>query len=350
MTRIDEALQVLYGNSGRDLTAEGYAEHLHQLRKVNPTLARRIERTLEPFLTGHVFPGRKRKWDQTFEGVRARLALLPNNPHVRQDVILIRSVLGIPNNHVKATKNDTSWKEISALVQPQSIRRVLESNMAGEWHYIHCQAVLHNTINPTDSGILPSPFVKSAISSSRVNFKASTIPSWLQKPPSGPAPYDSNSAPVDWAAGRLVERHRLPWQAALPLVFYIITQNASFLKKIESLDIAIKYGNAPSDNEAFTVVINNLDEFVSKKDWNRVWDRMIKPRQSRIWETRGTKPQGRRSVDISRLNEALPWYCKVVEEQKTIPDILADPSTGNLDQETIRRVLSDLSKLLKPIP
>jgi hypothetical protein len=38
----------------------------------------------------------------------------------------------------------------------------------------------------------------------------------------------------------------------------------------------------------------------------------------------------------------------MVEEKKAIPQLLADPSVGDQDQETIRRVLANLAELLKP--
>jgi len=39
----------------------------------------------------------------------------------------------------------------------------------------------------------------------------------------------------------------------------------------------------------------------------------------------------------------------MVEEKKTVPELLADPYWGDQDQETVRRVLADLSDLLEPV-
>jgi len=143
--------------------------------------------------------------------------------------------------------------------------------MAGAWHVVHCQAASGHSINAMDKGSLASSFVESAISSFSVNFKAKDIPAWLQKAPSGPAPYDSKAVPVDWAAGRLVERHHLPWHAALPLVLYIITENQGFLKNIEPLNVHFGRNGGPYDDiEAFSITIDGVDEFVSKKDWDRI--------------------------------------------------------------------------------
>jgi hypothetical protein len=82
--------------------------------------------------------------------------------------------------------------------------------------------------------------------------------------------------PVDWAAGRLVERYHLPWHTALPVVFYILSENRGFLESLEPLEVDISYETVPLvDSSTLTVTIEKVDEFVSKKDWDRVWERII---------------------------------------------------------------------------
>jgi hypothetical protein len=49
-------------------------------------------------LAENIFPSRKIKWQQTFEGIRVRLVLLPDNPHLQQEIRVIRSVLGITDD------------------------------------------------------------------------------------------------------------------------------------------------------------------------------------------------------------------------------------------------------------
>lgn len=350
MTKQQRALRLLYGPGGYDLTLEGYSKRIHKLRKTNPTLARRVERNLEPFLANNVFPRKKLKWQETSEGTRLRLGLLPDNPYLKQDVAAIRLALGIPEEQVKAKINSPEWKELEVLVRPSYIRKVLEINLAGAWYFLHCQAVAGQEAMLKAQENLQPASAESAICSARINLKADTIPGWLQQPVACPAPYNNLVAPVDRAAGRLVERYAVPWHAFLPLVYYILTENPDFLKDIEPLDVKISQTNTPRTTwAAFAINIKNVDEYTRKEDWDRIWERMIKPRQEKLWELRGAKPQGRRSHDMRRLKDYLPLYNKIVAEKKTIPQVLADPEAEDREQETIRRAMDDLSSLLKPV-
>ena len=54
----DEALELLYGSGVRDLTSQGYREAMERLRSFDKTLARRVERTLDPILKKRFFPKR----------------------------------------------------------------------------------------------------------------------------------------------------------------------------------------------------------------------------------------------------------------------------------------------------
>ncbi len=78
---IGKALEALYGDGIRDLTAEGYIEAIGHLRKADPAAARRVERLLAPMLKEKLFLRRSRAWHETSEGTRARVVLLPGNPH-----------------------------------------------------------------------------------------------------------------------------------------------------------------------------------------------------------------------------------------------------------------------------
>ena len=98
--------------------------------------------------------------------------------------------------------------------------------------------------------------------------------------------------------------------------------------------------------------VREIDEFISKDDWDRVWTQYVRPRQEQLWKRHGMKPQGRKRVDVSRLKKALPLYRKMVEADLEIRDILAKPPTDPEppDQETLRRAIRDLQELLAPAP
>ena len=90
------------------------------------TRRRRGERILEPYLSRKVFPRRRRPWHRTSQSTRARLALLPENPHVRIDVQAIRSALCIPDNHVGALEDDPIRQALLGIVEPEFLKRAIE--------------------------------------------------------------------------------------------------------------------------------------------------------------------------------------------------------------------------------
>ena len=355
-TGVEEALRALYGDGLRDLTAEGYQTALSQMREADPAKARSVERILAPLLSERAFPRRRRAWHETSEGVRARLALLPGNPHVQKDIHTIREVLGIPAGHIHAGEDHPLWKEVSNLVRPEAVKRVLEGNLAGHWLQFHREAATGHRIAEETEDLLPVALRRSASISKRVNLAANSISDWLKRPPSGPPPYDSHAVPIEWAAGRLVERYQLPWWAADPLTFYILTEDPDWVTGLKPLSVSITHGYAPSgDPEAFTVSIGGIDEFITREDWDHVWTYYIRPRQEYLWERRGMKPQGRRGVDISRLQKALPLYRMMLEKGWSLARLLgwfgteSDETLLARDQESIRRDITDLRKLLSPM-
>ena len=346
---IDEAFHALYGGGGRDLTAEGYLKALGNLRKADPAAARRAERLLAPLLRERLFRRRSRAWHDTSEGTRVRLKLLPGNPHVQADVQTIRGVLGIPDGHIKATENDDVWEKVAEWVKPEAVRWVVEGNVAGWWIQLHRMATMGHVFEAEEQELLSPELFQSATASAVVDLTADQAPEWLRQAPLGPPPYHQQAVPLDRAAGRLVERHRLPWRAASPLAFYILTQDPDRVAGLEPFPVEVVYGdNIRGDPDVFTVSVKWIDEFMTKADWNNVWEHYIKPRQENLWERRGMKPQGRRTVNIERLQSALPLYRDMVQQCWTMKNVFEEAPV-EWDQETIRRAISDLGKLLAPV-
>jgi hypothetical protein len=346
---MDDAFQALYGGGGRDLTAEGYLEALGNLRKADPAAARRAERLLAPLLKERLFRRRSREWYETSEGTRVRLKLLPGNPHVQADVQTIRGILGIPNGHIKATENDALWKHLAKRFKPQVVKRVVEGNLTGWWIQLHRKSAMGQVIEAEEQELLSSELFQSATASAVVDLTADQVPEWLRQPPLGPPPYHQQAVPLDRAAGRLVERHRLPWHAAAPLAFYILTQDPDRLTKLDPFSADVVYEDiGGGDPDAFMVSVRGIDEFMTRADWNNIWERYIRPRQENLWERRGMKPQGRRTVNIERLQSALPLYRDMVQQSWTMKNVFEE-ALVEWDQETIRRAISDLGKLLAPV-
>ncbi len=354
MTRNEDDLSKLYGSGVRDFTSDGYVEKLSQLRKKDAAGARRVERALDDHLKQHVFPRRQREWCQTSEGIRARLALLPRNPHIQLDVRTIRDILGISADHFKACEDSPLWKEISSQAKPESVRRIFEGNIVGPWIILHRQAA-NSFIDDDMEDLLAHLSLEqrnSAINTSQINLRVDSVPDWLRCPPNGPELYNNTKVPIDWVAGRLVERHFLPWRAASPLALFILTENPDWITNIEPMNVEVSYDdNTLEDPDAFTITVKEIDEFVRKADWVHIWDEYILRRQRKMLEKRGKKPRGRRTVDIDRLKDNISLYNQMVFDGKLIADFLKESISLELDdtdQETIRRTINDLDDLLDP--
>jgi len=355
----NRALDRLYGSGGRDLTPEGYREALSRLKASDSTAARQVERTLEPYLKEKIFPRKTIGWLNSSQGLRARLALLPGNPYLKADIRVVRRVLGIPKEQIKPNEDDPLWKEIaSSEIKPKSIRKVWEGNIAGMWHSAHTLLASGKKdvlIDEESYGPLQVTMRLSAIKSARVQFTGKGVPKWLKQIPTGEPPYDSTGAPLDRAVGRLMERHRLPWRAASALTAYVLTENPEWIKDIELLSVSTSYSYyGLYETNANSITVEGIDEFITFKDWQRLWEQYIKRIQEKALRERAMKPQGRKAVDTARLKKYLPLYRKAIYEYKSVNDFVAKAkSYGKLydgqDQETIRRALKDIDSLLRPV-
>ncbi len=356
----NRALIKLYGSGGRDLTPEGYREALSRLKASDPNAARQVERTLEPYLKERIFPRKKVGWQNSSQGLRVRLALLPGNPYLKADIKVVRRVLGIPQDQIKPDKDDPLWKDIaSSKIKPKSVRKVWEGNVAGLWHVAHTLLALGKEDDLSNEELydsLQATMRLSAIKSARVQFTDEDVPEWLKQIPTGEPPYDSTGAPLDRAVGRLVERHRLPWHAASPLTVYVLTENPEWVKDIELFSVSTSHSYYRSyKTNAIGITVEGIDEFITFKDWQRLWERYIKRIQEKAFRERAMKPHGRKTVDLERLKEYLPLYQEVIRRYKSINEFVDNKteSYGELyqdqDQETVRRALKDIESLLRPI-
>lgn len=355
-TDVERALEVLYGGGIRNLTAEGYNEAMRKLRKVDPSTARWVERMLGNVLSTRAFPRRGRLWYETSEGIRARLALLPGNPHVELDVRAIREALDIPKGQIHTTEDDPLWKDASALIKPQAVRRVVEGNLVGAWLHLHRLAVWGKLPEEKEGkiNILPASLKKSAVNSARTRLDTARIPEWLRVTRQKRKSQHWVAAPIDLAATMLAQRHRIPLRLITSLTYYILTLDPSWITDLQPIEVVVAHSESDADPVAFTVTVKGIDELITKADWERIWSHYIKPRQDGIWRQRGMRPQGRRTVDIERLKKMLPLYRRIVLEGvrekyyfREVPEDWGERDLA-LDQETIRQAIRDLKGLLTP--
>jgi hypothetical protein len=377
----EEALGILYGIGPRDFTAEGYQEAISNLRTQDPNLARRVERALAPSLEQEIFPLRGRKWYETSQGMRARLYLLPDNPHLERDVETIRAIFGIPSNELQASREHPLWKRMAKLVDAGTLHRAVTGTLAEHWLKVHRRTALGQPIGlkpaeedpsgaTAETKLLSPEAYQSAEIGAGIDLRRSQavgtredIPDWLQRVPTL-GPYPEVSVPMDRAAAKLVERYRLPWGLAPNLQFYILTLDKSWLANIDFvLSLVSEAGRESPHYPGFSLTLYGLDDFVTKGEWDRIWEKVIKPKQQALSRQRGRvssqrRPQGRNAVDLNRLKSGVVLYRKMVQGKRISVEKALSQLTeeGNLDssilekdQATARRLVRDLKDLLAPI-
>jgi hypothetical protein len=354
----DGARQILYGPGARNFTVEAYREAIGTLRARDPALARRVERALRPYLA-KIYPRRQRRWQDTSEGLRARLKLLPENPHVEQDASAIRTVFGITPDLLDGLYAGEAWEKLGKLIpEPDQQRAVFQLNLVAWWRSVHEEAAMGYVIAEEDAaelqGVLLGAF-DSAVASARIDLSAAAgAPDWLCHPGLGAA------APLNRAITALLIRHRLPPTRSLEtaLAGYVLTSDRAYLEgrdfTLTLLEMTTST-DAPSDaGGTFTVTVGGLDEYVGRDDWMRIWDRGVRPRQEWLWRARGGRPSGKYGPDLERLRLGIPLYREWLRDPSRTPDeVLNEMSKSGIevkmDVTSVRHVLRDLADLLRPI-
>ena len=59
-----------------------------------------------------------------------------------------------------------------------------------------------------------------------------------------------------------------------------------------------------------SVLVQGIDEYTTKSDWNRIWKQHIEPVQNELWEKRGQRPRGQQARSLERLRNGLLLYEK----------------------------------------
>ncbi|HZA24892.1 MAG TPA: hypothetical protein VFA32_20230, partial [Dehalococcoidia bacterium] len=214
-----------------------------------------------------------------------------------------------------------------------------------------------------EDGLLEVEARESAEKSGRLDLRNAVtgltgkeVPPWLQRPP-GMSQIDS---PMDWATARLVERYRLPWRIWDFLQNYILTLDKYWLGRLDFASALLATADpGPLPYQGYSVTIWGLDEFVTKEDWELIWEKCVSIRQEELWEQRGMKPQGHRTKDLERLKRGLPLYRDRVEKEwsgkkwskeQALSEFTrsGELSGASMDESIASDLLDDLKIVLAP--
>lgn len=350
------ALELLYGDRPRDLTSEGYQLSLRALRRQRPAIARRVERALEPLVRSRAFPRRQISWQDTSFGLRARLLLLPDNPHLEIDSRSVRAALGVDPELLRGSLDELLMTKAAAEIPGLDFARAVEQNTVSTWISAHRHIASGSSYDPGPDAVrLSSQAIRMAEESAHADLTDSRNPPWLREGLAKGTPFDD-------AVARLCEWHRLPSTRSISVAvgLYVLTKDRSQVARV-SFPMALVFPLPSQDEqiteayESFAVSIGGLDEFITKDDWNTLWTHLIRPRQESLLSQRGGQPQGRRTVDIGRLQSAMPLYRKMVlndlrlEEAMSSLSFAGDAYGADRSSNAARQAVDDLKLLLTPV-
>ena len=353
------ALDVLYGEEARDLSADGYASAMHHLRGQGSSLAQKVDRALQP-LREKDFPRRQIPWHETSIGNRYRVALLADNPHFRRDVALAREALGLPKGQVRCEVDNPIRLQLanSRLLgeEGEDVTQYLADRLlARRWIALHQEAFLDDGPTAPTEGLLPEALAVAR----RTELKLDGLPGtdWLkaEPPPHADCLWDSD-LPLHLVATLLLERHRLPLHLCPSVMIHILTNSRLDLLGLEPQQILTlrepREIRVQPPSHTISVLIQGIDEYTTKADWDRWLKERINPVLEELWEERGQRPQGQQATNLERLREGLPLYERYLElgslEQVLEEFQHADLPQGNIDDESARRLIRDLGELLEP--
>ncbi len=349
------ALDALFGEEARDLSADGYASAMHRLRRESPALAQKVDRAIQP-LRDKDFPRRLIPWQETSIGRRYRVALLPDNPYFRRDVALVRGALGLTEERLRCEVDNPIRTQLanSRLLGEEGdalIQYLAARVLARRWLGLHYRTSIAPTAEGTTEGLTLGAIAAARRTKLELTDLEGTT-DWLQiEPPDHSDCLWDRHLPLHLAAALLLERHRLP-----VLMIHILTNSRSDLLGLESEQV-VTFKDAREfridpPKHGISVLIQGVDEYTTNADRDRVWKEQIEPVLEEFRGERGKRPRGKQAPSLERLRDGLP-LCERYLELSSIELALqefqnADLPQGNLEDETARRIIRDLRGLLEP--
>lgn len=325
-------------------------------RNVQQLKDRKAKQVLEPILQ-KALPRRRRGIEYSSYYRALRVALLQYNPYFKKDIADIRKLFHIPKKQITAI----SIKRFPHRREPWDKVDMLDSAQAASWWLaVHeCNAKKVRLV--PDIPPLPQWLIDSA--STVPEFGENAPLTWLQKKPEVPAFFKRFDweIPIDHCVARLIERYGLPWQCDHNIRKFTLTLDPKYLESILPFDVIIGLVDTPI-GKAYRVTIDWIDEYTTKKQWDEIYEKVIKPNQRWFWEQRGDLPHSRQ-IDLKHLME--PWlielYSLMVQKKKAGRKIGIDcalelmsvseklpTAFENIDRTTVYRCVKTLDTLCQP--
>ena len=140
----------------------------------------------------------------------------------------------------------------------------------------------------------------------------------------------------------------LPWRIAPNILAFLLTSSGEYITGLEPLDIKVQK-DTEKDPDAFSIEVKGVDEYTSKKEWDKVWKDKVEPLQRNLFGLRGILPNGRKFPRVGRLSKGLGIYQEVVIKGVPISDVINWGHT-EWELEAARRVIQDIRHFIEPEP
>ena len=252
---------------------------------------------------------------ETTRGRAMRVKFLARNGLFLLEVKQARSAFGIPENEISIDLEGPRWDHFISGLEDEGARdllamapdlrtRVGASQLVGAFLLAHDSAYKEEAYRPDQ---LPEDLYDLAVKSAAAHMDGRNIPEWLRPKQKGML---RSASPIRRAISTLLHRHRLPGHAWQEIELFFFTKDLSWLGDITDLELSFQPSSGAVENEiAFDVLIKGVDEFTTRKEWDRLWDSRVKGEIEHIWGLRGQNPRGKRSLTDDRVERFFEFWC-----------------------------------------
>ena len=311
------------------------------------------------------FPRRDIPWEETSEGRRYRIRLLPQNPFFLEDVEVVREWLGIPDGLFDVTDearelaeslrdSGGSDSESHNDQEPESVAgfRFVKSRSAGTplpdaaiENDLFVRFIRAYTLALDSSGDdmskkngLGVEIDESAQRAANAFEQDRPKPKWIERP----------GDPVTCIVEALLYRYRLPGWINSAVTRYLIIGNNENLTDLP-VDIAVaSRGDYDYQHDGFDVTVRGVDEFMDLKTWTELFDQTVKPIVDSYLEARGNRITPKVGTPVCGYMQYLGVLEEYARGSQSLERVISGHYELEMDQRTIERRVRELEALLKP--
>lgn len=303
------------------------------------------------------FPRRDIRWEETSEGRRHRIRLLPKNPFFLEDVEMAREWLGIPGGLFDVTAEarelaeslrnipDVNSEPVKGFmfVETDVSRESLDDSSVIEFLFIRFirmyKVILGNKHHgPSNLRGLAGEIGDSAKQAANALEGDRVKPGWVKHA----------GDPVICVVEGLLYRYRLPGWLSPAVIRYLIIGNNEDLTGLSVDGAVASRVDYDYQHDGFDVVVHGVDEFMDLKTWTDMYRQTVKPIADLFLEARGNREAPRVGAPQDEYTQYLGVLKEYADGNRSLGSVITKHPELKVDQRTIERRVRELAALLKP--